>query len=48
MHLAESGEDGSTTVDDIMLLKFLHVNRKALITVLKGIFVHILLLVHIE
>ena len=36
-HLAESGEDGtSTSVDDIELMKHLHVNKKSLITVLKG------------
>lgn len=35
-HVAESGDDGSTNVDDIMLLKVLHVNRKALITVMNG------------
>lgn len=35
-HLAESGDDGTSTVDDIDLINFLHVNRKALITVLTG------------
>eukprot|EP00794_Sanderia_malayensis_P014143 gene14143-15620_t len=34
-HLCESGEDGtSTSVDDIEIIKHLHVNRKALIAVL--------------
>ena len=35
-HVAESGDDGSPYFDDIMLLKFLHVNKKALLTVLTG------------
>eukprot|EP00795_Rhopilema_esculentum_P015875 gene15875-7206_t len=36
-HLAEAGEDGTSTVDDIVLMKFLHVNRKSLVTVLSEV-----------
>ena len=38
MHLVESGEDpNSTVIDDIELMKYLHVNRQALITTIEGI-----------